>query len=178
MIEPFDRDFAFGAKDPKICVLLDRVYKTLFPIKEIRRFASMALQPNDTKYLLDRELHIDVLLITTDEIPITIQEKVRRENYLNFNDFTLEYHSNIETKVKGEYFNLHADYYSYAWVNNQRTKILRHYVFNIPTFKRAFSNGFFDGKYEAQINDWHSKASFIAIPFNLFPKDWFIYIEC
>lgn len=175
MIDQFHKDMNFGVLDQKTQVLLDRVYNKLFPIKEIKRFATMNPQPNSPERILDRELGIDVLIETTDGIPITIQEKVRRESHLNFNDFTLEYMSNVQTKTKGEYFHLHADFYSYAWVNYNQTEILRHYIFNIPSLKYQFSQGIFDGKYTGELNDYHSQASFIALPFNEFPKELFIY---
>jgi len=175
MSDQFDKDMNFGVKDQKTQILLDRVYNKLFPIKEIKRFATTNPQPNSPEGILDRELGIDILIETMDGIPITIQEKVRRESHLNFRDFTLEYMSNIQTKIKGEFFHLHADFYSYAWINYNQSEILRHYIFNIPSFKYLFLQGFFDGKYTVEINDTHSQASFIAVPFNEFPKELFIY---
>jgi len=154
--------------DPRVIGLLNSLYSHVFPIKQIERLAKIG-EP----HILDQHFHIDVILRLTNNMQLTVQEKIRRENYLHFNDFTLEYYSNALDNTIGEAFKLCTDLYTYAWINKTRTKFHRAYIFKVLPFKLALINGSIKGTLEQ--NEKHSSASFYAFPFDEFEKDWFIY---
>jgi len=168
----WDKDRALEL-NPKIRDLVDDIYRSLFPIREIHRIANSKCEPDTLDYILDRELHIDVILELDNEQIVTIQEKFRRKEYIGFNDFTLEFYSNQAENVKGEYFGLFSQFYSYVWLDESKPEILRHYIFKIPDFTLGFLEGRIKG--ELKQNKDHSKASFIAFSFQDFPQEWFVH---
>jgi len=66
----------------------------------------------------DKYFWIDWYIVMNWE-EYSFQEKVRRNEYIKYHDFTLEYYSNVKTKEKGEYFHLKAKYYIHWYLNKE-----------------------------------------------------------
>lgn len=153
--------------NPSVLHLLNSTYKKVFPVKNIIRFTR-----EENPHILDQKFHIDVILKLKNGLQLTIQEKVRRESYLDFNDFTLEYESNTVNGTKGEFFKLCTDLYTYGWINHLKTRFLKLYIFKVFPFKLAVTRHKINGK--LMLNKKHSNANFYAYSFDNFPKDWFV----
>jgi len=163
----WEKDIALSL-DPTVVKLLDALYENIFPIKEIIRLTRL-----EEPHILDQMFHVDVILKIENGTQLTVQEKVRREDYLHFNDFTLEHYSNVFDDIKGEAFKLCTDLYTYGYINTERTRFRRIYIFRVLPFKLAFMNGAIKGTLHQ--NEKHSFASFYAFSFDSFQDSWFIY---
>lgn len=145
---------------------IDEIYRKVFPVAHITR-----LTREDTPHILDKKFHIDVLIYLKNGILITAQEKARRLEYLNFQDFTLEYYSN-EFGKPGEYSKLCTDIYFYGY-GSPENGFSCVYIFKPIDVKMAILNSELIG--ELKQNQYHSSANFYAYPFKDFKDDWFIY---
>ena len=156
-----DLSFSIGMN-----TFVDEIYKDIFPIEHITR-----LTREDHPYILDKEFHIDTIIKLTNGMTITVQEKIRREKYLSYQDFTLEYSSN-DQGVEGEYMKLCTDIYFYGY-GDLKTGLSCIYIFKPIDVKMAIMKGEIKGT--LQQNQYHSTANFYAYPFNQFKDNWFIY---
>jgi len=130
-------------------------------IKQITRLDSIDEQ-TDTIKILDRKLGVDTAIRFNNGQFITIQEKIRRYEYIEYQDFTLEYYSNILEKIKGEYFYLGAHLYFYGYSNQNQNGIYCYRLINILNLK-LYLNKLNKKPIE---NKKHSNANFIAIKFD------------
>lgn len=106
---------------------------------------------------IDKEQHIDYIL-TKGHLLFKIQEKIRRyTKWLKHKDFTMEM-ENGDGKP-GEWHNLKAQLYLYAWSNTLENDLVDWMVINIDQLKRLDIS-----KYQVQTNDLHGKAKFVSIP--------------
>jgi hypothetical protein len=158
--------------EEKMHPCINEIYKSLFShLSEIKR--SNRETTTDSKILfMDKELAIDTFLYFKDGTILTLQEKSRKHNYLQYNDFTFEYYNDPATKDEGEWFKLAAQLYFYGFVNESETGYVKYYLLNVPKLRLFLKNEIgiktLEGKY-LKINKPPAKASFFAIPFNIIP---------
>jgi hypothetical protein len=145
---------------------VDKIYREIFPVESITRL-TRDLRP----HILDQEFHIDTIIKLTNGMTVTAQEKVRREKYINYQEFTLEYNSN-NRGTQGEYMKLCTDVYVYGY-GNPETGLSCVYVFKPIDVKMAIMKGELEGI--LQQNQYHSTANFYAYPFKKFKEEWFVY---
>lgn len=145
---------------------IDKIYRKILPIEHITR-----LFKQDQPHILDQKFAIDVILTLTNGLILTGQEKVRRQKYINFQDFTLEYKSN-KYGAPGEYTKLCTDFYFYGY-GSPDNGFSCVYIFSPLKVKLAITNKELQGSLQNNID--HSSASFYAYPFSEFKDDWFIY---
>lgn len=145
---------------------VDEVYARIFPVKKVTR-----LTKSNSPHILDQYFHVDTIIELVNGMIITSQEKIRRPEYMKYNEFTLEYKSN-NLGVEGEFSKLCTDIYFYAYADAVNG-LERVYVFKPYNIKVAVSKGELVGK--LQQNTVHSTASFFAYPFSKFQDSWFVY---
>ena len=162
-VQEWNDDLTFSiAMNPYI----DAIYKEIYPIEHITR-----LTKEDHPHILDAKFHIDTILKLKNGMIITAQEKIRRNKYIGFQDFTLEYNSNSFGK-DGEFMKLCTDIYFYGY-GDPKTGLKCTYVFKPIDVKNAIIKEELIGK--LMQNQYHSTASFYAYPFKQFKDEWFIY---
>lgn len=162
----FDEDYELSLRRQ---VDADLIYKTVFPVERIERFAK-----DSERHILDREFAVDVVIHTKCGIIFTVQEKFRRFWYYKqgFRDFTLEYVSN-NRGVEGEFFRLCTDLYCYGWENENETDFVAVQLFYVAPVKKAIVDKSLHGYLNE--NEEHGTASFYAYPFSEFEDEWFLY---
>lgn len=144
---------------------VDDIYKTQFPVETITR-----LTREGHPHILDKEFHIDTIIKLKNGMTLTAQEKVRREKYIKYQEFTLEYNSNNQD-VAGEYMKLCTDLYFYGYGDIERG-FSCYYLFKPIDIKLAIMKGELQGT--LQQNQYHSTANFYAYPFSKFKEQWFV----
>lgn len=150
----------------KAIQLQDDIYKNIFKIKNINRF-----EYNDN--ILDRKYHIDVELELQNGIKLLGQEKALSYEFSFYNTFTIEFYQNRQTKEKGEFFNLGAQFYLHGYLNKQQNNFEKWYFIKVFEFLEWLKK--VDIKYlEMQTKSSTSKANFFYINYNKIPKE-FIY---
>jgi len=164
--------------EEKMNPYIDEIYKNIFSeLIEIKR--SNREKTVDSKILfMDKELAIDTFLYFKDGSILTLQEKTRKINYLDYDDFTFEYFNDPITKDKGEWFKLAAQLYFYGYANQSEDGYIKYYLIIIPKlriFLEEIGIETLTRKYLRQ-NKPPAKANFFAVPFRLIPKNC-IYIE-
>ena len=145
---------------------IDAIYKEIYPVETITR-----LTREDKPHILDKEFHIDTIIKLKNGMTITAQGKIRRDKYIKYQDFTLEYNSNNQG-VEGEYMKLCTDLYFYGYGNTE-SGIVCAYVFKPIDVKNAIIKNELQGT--LQQNQYHSTANFYAYPFSQFKDSWFVY---
>lgn len=169
----FSSDLDFSNK---MSVLVDKKLQTITDprfnfFNKINR-----LKGNKGKvHMLDQMFAIDGIVETKNGMLFTFQEKIRRNKFKSFNDFTLEYYSNAENKTKWEFFHLAADFYFHWYANESENNID---IFRIIDIKRL--KYFVDKNFNILIknnlrqNIQHSKANFFSISFDILEKEWIV----
>lgn len=168
----WEKDLDFSKKMEYI---LDEYYKKIFPklfgsgLVEIIRNGSKS-----DNFIMDKYFGVDVIVKLKNRT-ITLQEKIRRNTYKGFNDFTIEYYSNEKTNppIPGEWFFLSAGYYVYGYATESED--------DLDNFKIVRWNEFRDwvSKNEDLVgtmsNLHHSKASFKYISWSDVPRHLIFY---
>jgi hypothetical protein len=112
-------------------------YKKFFNANGIKRSSTNFENPglNEIK---DLDHAVDVELKTIYNNTIYIQEKIRTWDKLRYNDFTIGLYKHFEscpinaTDNLGEFFHLHAQYYTVAYLNQWKDAIAKIYILNVP----------------------------------------------
>lgn len=162
----FDDDFGLNKATWQ---RLDDLYKSLLRTSEVLRLEKSGRSP----HILDKTFHIDVILKQENGTIFTVQEKVRRHKYLKYDQWTLEYYSNVPKKVEGEWFKLCTDLYTYIFLTQDEESIARGYIFWVQPVKYAILHNKLRSEFKIQHR--HSKASFFAYNFSDFKDEWFLW---
>lgn len=125
---PYEEDTEFNLKMQPSA---DEIYRHIWPFCGIER----DLGP------LDKDRGIDVILTSLTGLKISFQEKFRRNKYLRYQQFTIEFKNNPETDELGELFKLAANYYFYAYANPKETCFCQWKIVDLNKFKEAYENG-------------------------------------
>ena len=125
----FDIDFKLNKDTWR---LLDDLYKSL-----LRTTSVIRLEKSDSPHILDKTFSIDVLLKQQNGMVFTVQEKVRRYEYIEYDQWTLEYYSNHPKKIEGEWFKLCTDLYSTIFLTPNQKAIAKGYIFWTTPVKHA-----------------------------------------
>ena len=170
MVNVFGSDRAFGeALAPKVDQCLRSLDASLFhTISRLRGNAGQV-------HALDRDFAIDGLVTTKAGVMFTFQEKIRRHSYLQYQDFTLEFHSNRDKKTEGEFFHLAADFYFHAYANKEDSGIVELRVLNVQKLKMFVHNH--KDKLPLKENNVHSRANFFCIPFKDLRAAGIVFLE-
>ena len=122
-----DKQFSEGAR-----IYQDKLYKMIFPLKNITRFSK------EDRHILDKNYHTDVELEINNGIKLLGQEKALRKKFGGFDTFTIEFYQNRFTKESGEFFNLGAQFYCHGYMNGnnleETTGFEKVYIINIFDF--------------------------------------------
>lgn len=168
----FGDDFEFSlAAQP----LQDKIYKYIFKdyLKNITRFPK-----SDKRHILDINYHIDVELEFINGIKILGQEKALRYKFRNHDTFTIEFYQNKDTKEKGEFFNLGAQFYLHGYLDGDEpkeiTKFLKCYFIKIFDFLEWLKKKSIEELEKNTRPTQGSRASFYWIIYNDIPRE-FIY---
>lgn len=154
--------------EEKMSVHLDNLYLSIFGDCTLIKRSNRDNFTSGITETLDRHLGIDCVLKTYDGTPISIQEKILKNDNLKYNQLTLEYLNNTYDNPQGDYFHCVSQLYVFAYSNSQNTGLekywilnnfnLRFYLYNqigIEELKRRY----------LRRNKPPAKASFFAIPF-------------
>lgn len=162
-----DKDF-----EENIHQYINEIYERNFNnIKSIYRFDRD--NKNKTLDILDKDLGIDSIIVFKNGSIISFQEKTRRFENIQYNDFTFEYYNNPLTKEKGEWFKLLAQFYFYGYMNKKENKYLKYFIINISILRLAINTISLKVLTEKiKQNNLHGKANFITIPF-----EWIIELN-
>jgi len=167
MIYPPSSDFT---SDIKLCEkskpIQDWLYKKIFIGAQVCRF-----EQDNERHILDEKFHIDVVLKLSNGIVLTGQEKALRYKYSEYNTFTIEFYQDREKKIKGEFFNMGAQFYNHSYWNTTKDKF-----FVKGRIIKCFE--FFDWLRDKSIKDLEkdtrstggSRASFLKIKYDDLPK--------
>ena len=129
---------------------------------------------------LDIHYHIDTRLIFNNGTSITLQEKVRKNHFQRYDDFTFEYFNNPDTEEPGEWFNLDAKFYIYGYASKYDEWIEKFYIIDISRMQLSFRHipiNFFIKNHWLKHNRPPARANFFAIPFE-FLKEQTTCILC
>lgn len=131
-------------------------------IKEIKRLKGT----NGQVHMLDQYFAIDGLIVKNSGIQYTFQEKIRRKQFLKYDDLTLEYFSNTKKQTNGDFFHFSSDFYFHGYTNLKEDQIIKFRIISVVELKKYIDNNF-DKIYNSYLkqNSKHSNASFFAIPF-------------
>ena len=88
--------------------------------------------------MLDRDFAIDKVLRLPGGETFTVQEKVRRNRFVRYMDFTQEYKNGADTpnEEPGEWFKLSAQLYFYGWANATDDGIKEWAIIDVVQYKR------------------------------------------
>jgi len=168
----WEKDLKFSKKmEEQVDKKLHELYKGT--IDKIERLKSKSGKVHD----LDIEFAIDGIITFKSGIIQTFQEKVRREKFKPYQDFTIEYYSNEEKKVKGEFFHLSADLYLHGYSNKAENSIEEFRILDITALKFYLNKNFNEIVKKIKHNSEHSKASFIPLKFSTLEKEKNIIIS-
>jgi hypothetical protein len=148
---------------------IDNIYKSTWPRYD-------TIKRSDGKLDIDRYYHVDAILeSSTLALPkIIIQEKALRAKYSNYNTLTMEYMQDRHEGIKGEFFNLCAQYYFSGYINDFYDGFIKYIIINIPEFMRQYS----DVKIPFDIKSTdHSNASFICFKYSSIPLEAILKIK-
>lgn len=126
---------------------------------------------------LDRKFSIDVITKDEKHIKFYIQEKFQRFKYADKETVTIEYMSNVDYNIKGAFFHMNVDYYIMGYASEDKTDFEHLWILPWNKLKHWMSNHFT----EEGLKKWlkydyeHGRASFLAIPIRIIPKDLIIY---
>jgi hypothetical protein len=140
-----DREFESDTR-PLFISTLSQVY----PNCDIQ-FIDKKENADDSK-TLDQRYSIDAVLTTSTRQPFTFQMKCRRhdkyEMFLKFQDILISLVKNTSTCSKrypGEYLKCVAEYYMYAFSNEEKTDFLDWFIIDFSSFKRyVYEQGGFE----------------------------------
>ena len=140
-----------------------RIYQMVFPeckIEDLRGEDGLV-------HILDREFGIDSLINLPSQQWITLQEKYRKNNALQYLDFTQEYMNGVGTahEAPGEWFKLGAQVYFYGWANFNETDFEKWFIMDIAKYKMLVEKeGGLSRLGTLRQNNLHGRANFYAIP--------------
>ena len=153
----------------------DKIYGYLFKnyLENITRFPK-----SDKRHVLDINYHIDVELEFINGIKILGQEKALRYKFRNHDTFTIEFYQNKDTKEKGEFFNLGAQFYLHGYLNGDTpkdiTNFLKCYFIKIFDFLEWLKKKSIEELDKNTRPTKGSRASFYWIRYDDIPRE-FIY---
>lgn len=149
--------------------LQDEVYQYMWPGCIIRRYSK------EDNFMFDRDFHIDVEITLPNQSKIWGQEKALRRMYSKYNTFTMEYYQNRKTCEKGEFFNIHAQFYLHGYLNidSPLEDTPRFTTWHLIDLFRLFDwlSIWTSTKLESHTRPSSSRASFFQIDYDLLPKD-------
>lgn len=154
----FENDLALSHKAEP---LIDNIYRTVFPGCNITR-----TQGN----ILDRLYHVDTVIELSNKIKLIGQEKVLRNQFIEFNTFTVECLQNRFTAETGELFNLGAQFYFHGYWNDKENDIEKWYLFKIFDFLIWLTKYSYD-EIIAHTRPSSSNASFFWIKYDDIPDN-------
>ena len=159
--------------EEKMTPYIDQVYKDIWGDKLISIKRNDRANSSDKLMFMDINLAIDTHLTFANGSVLTFQEKSRRNNYINYDDFTFEYYNDPKTKEEGEWFKLAAQIYFYGYASEQEDGYSKYYIINIPKLRTRLMNVYDIKEMEQRFlkpNRPPAKANFFAIPFNILKK--------
>lgn len=150
------------------------IYRKAFPIKNITRFSK------EDRHILDTNYHIDIELELDNGIKLLGQEKALRNKFSGFDTFTIEFYQNWQTKEKGEFFNLGAQFYCHGYMNGDTledtTGFDRVYLIKIFDFLEWLKEKPIE-ELEKNTNWSSGRASFYYIKYSDIPREFIYYQE-
>jgi len=126
---------------------------------------------------LDRRFSIDVITTNGKHLKNYFQEKFQRNGYADKKTITIEYMSNVDYEIEGDFFHMVVDYYIMGYASEDNSDFEHLWVLPWNKLKDWLSNHFTENglkkyiKYQTK----HSRASFLAIPVKIIPKDIITY---
>lgn len=131
-------------------------------IADIRRLKTSEGKVHD----LDIHFAIDGIIEKESGIIFTFQEKIRRSKFKAYDDFTIEYYSNVDNKTKGEFFHLCADFYLHGYSSEDENSISTLRIIDIVKLKRYIEKNLTQLlEKNLRQNNRHSRANFLTINF-------------
>ena len=156
--------------EEKMTPFIDEIYKKHFGY-DIK--ISRSTRENETKTTLfaDRFLAIDTFIRFPDGQTINLQEKSRLFKFLEYNDFTIQYYKNSESKTEGYWFYLMAQLYFFGIANENNDGYEKYYILNVVVLRIALKS--LDTKSLLKLkrnNQKSTDSDFIPIPFETIEK--------
>lgn len=145
---------------------------------------SNKMQPSVDEYLniyfndiksIDRLKDKNGNIFLNNGLLFTFQEKIRRNKYKRYQDFTLEYYSNVNKNIKGEFFHLAADYYITGYSDKNEEFVEEFRILDILKLKEYINNNFNNLKLKQ--NSIHSNANFFTISYRKLEKHNIVFFK-
>jgi hypothetical protein len=126
--------------------------------------------------VLDRQYCIDLIVTLKSGSKITMQEKALSHKYHTYNTITMEYYQDRFTKAKGEFFNLHSQYYLSGYANDEGTEYVEYRIVDIPRLMMWISKTYTSAQLDNMTRpSGGSNASFIYFDYDKIPQDCILY---
>ena len=148
----FTKDWFFNQKMQEYANL---IYRSMWNISGIQRNLGE----------LDKERGIDIKLTLESGLTIDIQEKFRRNHYIKFWQFTIEYKNDPRKNEPGEFYKLAANYYFYSYSNIKENGFKYWWLIDLNRFKNSYNDGILMNDDILQ-NGEHGKANALCFDFN------------
>ena len=133
----------------------DFIYRSIWNVSNIQRNLGE----------IDKERGIDTKLILESGLTIDIQEKFRRNHYIKFWEFTVEYKNDPVKDEPGEFYKLAANYYFYSYANLNENDFEYWWVIDLNKFKNLYNEYIL--KYDDILqNGEHGKANALCFNFD------------
>jgi hypothetical protein len=152
MGQAFQSDLAFEQQMwPHQAAIYRRMFPGCTPVNLRQHQGKESVHP------LDKERAIDVRLEFPDGTTFTMQQKVRRNEFLSrrcykalpdWPDFTQEYMNGVGTPYEspGEWFHLESQYYFYGWTDLHESSIPVWVILDVAQYKRLVQSTPPDGQ--------------------------------
>lgn len=144
---------------------LTNIYKKIFNKKKEIEIIDMRKGGEEINPI-DKYCGIDRLIRYKDGNTISVSEKIRKHQWIDHNDFTMEIMNGNGTE--GEWYHLFSNYTLYSWSNEQETKVQRYVLIDNLALKRIIYN-MEEGidTFKRLKNGKYGKAEFAVIPLNI-----------
>jgi hypothetical protein len=144
-IETTDNTEAFLASDRylqsvKAAAFIDQIILDQFAVLDNN--TSFVRRPDPRKedfarrLYEDQKLGIDVRVKLENLTTITLSEKALSYKYSDHNTITIEYMQDSSKRIRGDWFNIEADYYICSYLNEDQTALEKWMLIDLAAFKR------------------------------------------
>ena len=121
--------------------LIDKVYSTVWKNSNIKRSSAFTNNCcNSDADAFDKYFAIDSVVTRANGSSITIQEKVLRHKYSDFNTFTIEYMQNRHAGTLGEFAHCGSHLYLHSYANSDCTQLSKWFLLRTFEFHEWFTN--------------------------------------
>lgn len=157
---------------------IDNIYRDYFGrnTKIVRSFGE--IKDKDGLWSLDRDFGIDALLSLEDGAVVSFQEKTLRFSKRQFKTYNIEYMSDPDVPILGEWFYGLYQFYFLGYATEDCKGYHQYWIIDMARVRLHLSLklGIEHLKQNyLKVNRPPAKANFFAIPLSLFPNDVIVY---